>query len=35
VDVPDEPLLPAVGVTDTLAEAAPVPTELVAVTEQL
>jgi hypothetical protein len=34
VDVP-LPELPAVGVTDTLAEAALVPTELVAVTLQL
>jgi hypothetical protein len=35
VDVPDEPLLPTVGVTDALAEAALVPAELVAVTLQL
>jgi hypothetical protein len=35
VVVPDEPLLPAVGVTERLAEAALVPTELVAVTVQL
>jgi hypothetical protein len=34
VDVPPAEL-PAAGVTDTLAEAALVPTELVAVTEQL